>query len=518
MSASTAYDAVPYESFPYAHTHPDHVGAVARLFGLNAAPPSQCRVLEIGCAAGGNIIPLAASFPDIQVTGVDPSRVQVAEGEKRIAALGLTNARLHAVGAESVDSSFGEFDYIICHGVFSWVPASVQDTILKVCAQRLAPDGVALISYNTLPGWNMVASLREMMLYHTRRFTEPGEKAVQARALLHFVEDAAAGNPIADVVKKELQQLAGMSDWYLLHDHLEETNQPLYLYQFAERAAQAGLAYLGDTSLVTMYTGNLPPAVAETLLSAGDIVRIEQYMDFICNRRFRNTLLCRSDRGLNRSLDAADVEKFHVRSLLAPTSAVDLNQDGDIVFSGAATGLTTHTRAAAALYSILHEQGRRAIAPQALYTLTRERLADHGLEVSEAEIRAQFLENAMKLVFAGGLQLSLGAQAPVTHQVSDRPRATRQARVQAQEKNWVVSQFLQKVDLTDVHRLLLTELDGTRGHTEIIDAMLVHFQSGALSMNRDGTPITDMGEVRSHLDQSLTGLLTDLARTGLLEA
>ena len=150
---SQAYDAVPYASHPFPQSAPENLEAIAHLFGLAACPPAQARVLELGCASGGNLIPLAARYPQLQAVGIDLSTVQVQQGQQDIARAGLGNVTLQNMNLEEVDASLGQFDYIICHGVYSWVPPAVQTAILRIASENLAPDGVAYISYNTYPGW-----------------------------------------------------------------------------------------------------------------------------------------------------------------------------------------------------------------------------------------------------------------------------------------------------------------------------------------------------------------------------
>ena len=73
MPTAQDYDAVPYEDCPLIQTKPDNLGLIAKLFGIDAAAPDKCRVLELGCASGGNIIPLAYYWPDSEFTGVELS-------------------------------------------------------------------------------------------------------------------------------------------------------------------------------------------------------------------------------------------------------------------------------------------------------------------------------------------------------------------------------------------------------------------------------------------------------------
>src|SRR5690242_11705595 len=88
------FDQLPYPSMPFAYTQPAHLAALATLYGLQPPAADSARVLELGCASGGNIIPLAARFPKARFVGLDLSAQHVRDGSRRIAALGLKNIDL----------------------------------------------------------------------------------------------------------------------------------------------------------------------------------------------------------------------------------------------------------------------------------------------------------------------------------------------------------------------------------------------------------------------------------------
>ena len=173
-------------------THPDRLATVATLFGMRPAPAERSQVLELGCAGAGNLIPMGAGIAPRRFLGIDLSGRQVADGQKVVGTLGLTNVELKQRSITDVDPSWGHFDYIVCHGVYSWVPPAVQDKILEICATNLAPQGVAYVSYNTYPGWHMRGMLRDIMCYHARRFDDPQARVGQARALLDFLAKSVA--------------------------------------------------------------------------------------------------------------------------------------------------------------------------------------------------------------------------------------------------------------------------------------------------------------------------------------
>ncbi|MCY2962905.1 MAG: class I SAM-dependent methyltransferase, partial [Planctomycetota bacterium] len=165
----TSYDVVLYPGNPYRESHPDHLATVARMFGLESPLVDGCRVLEIGCACGANLIPMAVSVPTARFVGIDLSQRQISEATQTVAALGLANIELRHGSVTEIGPDDGLFDYIICHGVFSWVPQTVREHILAVCSRNLSPGGVAYISYNTYPGWFMRGMVRRMMGFHAKR-------------------------------------------------------------------------------------------------------------------------------------------------------------------------------------------------------------------------------------------------------------------------------------------------------------------------------------------------------------
>lgn len=148
------YNQFPYSSHAYPHSAPEQLQAIAHVFGHSAPSVGTARVLELGAAGGGNLIPAAIRNPAMRAVGVDLSDVQVEMARARAHELGLQNIEfVQADLAELEGEALGEFDYIICHGLYSWVPPQVQEAMLRICGNNLAPGGLAFVSYNTYPGW-----------------------------------------------------------------------------------------------------------------------------------------------------------------------------------------------------------------------------------------------------------------------------------------------------------------------------------------------------------------------------
>ena len=233
-AVANSYDVVPYISVPTPPSHPDRIAVVARLFGMPPPDPQTARVLELGCASGGNLLPLAETLPGGTFVGVDLSRRQIQTGQQLIAAAGLKNATLEQQSILDFDAETGSFDYIIAHGLYSWVTDNVQQKIWELCRDLLSPQGIAYISYNTYPGWHLQGMLRDLLLYRTRNTADPHLRIRQSRQLLEKLSAAfgKANNVYASMLHAHVEVLRKQHDPFLFHDHLEAHNTPLYFHEF----------------------------------------------------------------------------------------------------------------------------------------------------------------------------------------------------------------------------------------------------------------------------------------------
>src|SRR4051812_1758486 len=220
------YDLLPYQSKAFPQSQPSRLAAIAQVFGLEAAPLETARVLELGCASGGNIIPHAVLHPNATFVGVDLARTQVAAGRARIARLGLTNVEIRCQSFTEIGAELGSFDYIICHGVYSWVPSAVQEAIFRIIRARLSPVGVACISYNVLPGWRMLQPLRDAFMLQVPDDVDSRGRVAKARELLGFLAESSPDKgPYGDMLRSWAARLATLPDDYIAHEFLEEMNQ-----------------------------------------------------------------------------------------------------------------------------------------------------------------------------------------------------------------------------------------------------------------------------------------------------
>ncbi|WP_343499288.1 class I SAM-dependent methyltransferase [Achromobacter denitrificans] len=294
------YDRHPYVSKAFSYSAPGHLRAAAHLYGMDTVPLKHARVLELGCAAGGNLLPFALAYPEATVVGVDLSPVQVEQGQKVLQDLGVSNMQLHAMDLTAITPDFGQYDYIIVHGVFSWVPMQVKQAILRICRENLSPFGIAYVSYNTYPGWKAGDIVRDAMTLHCHGAETEEERLARAKAILFMLsEGLAPSHGMGASIRQMADSLRRQSDYYITHEYLERFNTPCYLVEFAEAAAQVGLAYVGDSEAYaewpSTYGANVQLQLNLMALGQPKIMR-QQYLDFAMGRNFRKSLLVHQER------------------------------------------------------------------------------------------------------------------------------------------------------------------------------------------------------------------------------
>ncbi len=520
-----SYDRVPYELRVFPQTHPDRLATIARLFGMTPQPVTRCRVLELGCGGGANLVPMAFHLPASEFVGVDLSERHVRTARASIDGLALDNVRVEHADIRAIDESWGTFDYIVCHGVFSWVADDVKRKILDVAARTLAPHGILYVSYNTYPGWHDSDKMRVMMLFHAGASGEPERRIEQARAMVDFLAESvpATDAPYRRWLDETRRTLRERDDSYLFHEYLEPVNEPLYFSQFVERAAEHGLQYLGEADFTKMFPREFPAQTATRLQAmAPDVIRFEQYLDFLRNRRFRQTLLCRQDVTVDRRLDPERVSELLVSSdVTAVDRPVDLAAGKRQAFQRPQSGkLHTDIPLIKAMLATLEAHAPCAVPLDALMDgiLLRLSTTFDPLSVDKARSRASVQSHLVTFYAQGAVDLHTW-QPDCTPRVSERPRVSRMAAHQAAHGDWVVTQSHTIVrNLGAGRRQLIQLLDGTRDRALLVASLAALVKDGALT-EWDGAPgVIDRDRLVELIERDLDGILSAMARSALLIA
>lgn len=514
LQRSHLYDLVPYPGRPRPHTHPDRLSTLAALLGMTPPPVEHCRVLEVGCGDGANIIPMAMGFPQAEFVGIDTSSCAIATGLSIREALGFANLQLLELDLADFPEAMGEFDYIIAHGFYSWVAPPLRERLLQIMEALLSPHGVAFVSYNTYPGCHIREMVREMMRYHVHNAPDPVTKISQARALLSFLVQARPGDgdPYDLLLRKELDRVLKQSDHHLFHDDLAPINQPFYFHEFMEQAGRHGMQYLCEAEYHTMQVDHISDAARKAMeaLEENPVAR-EQYLDFLTCRRFRQTLLCRRTVRLDRDVRSERMQRFFFSSPARPVSEnPDIASEAEETFAGpAGARMKTGHPLAKAVMVCLANAWPGALPFDQLLTGAA---ALHGRETNGEHRR--LLGEILVQTFGVGLVQPHLSPARLSRSPGERPSASPLARLQIENGNFLTNLCHGTVHLEDpVACQVLRLLDGTRDREALMDSMEGFEGTIHEGQNRpEGTPAS----LREEKARVLEEVLGELARLALL--
>lgn len=518
---AASYTEVPYYSSAVPESHPDRLATLGYLFGLSPAPVENCRLLELGCASGGNIIPMAYHLPGSTFLGVELAENQAVAAKKAIQDFGLENIRIENKDMLGLSSALGPFDYIICHGVFSWVPEPVQEKIFAIMSESLSEQGVGYISYNTYPGWHFSEVVRHMMLYHAEQFDTPETRLNQGKAFIRFIADAMANqnDPYGLLLRDELKFLKAGGDYYVFHEYMEVVNSPIYFHQFVERAERHGLQYLAESEFQTMFDVGIPDNISQTVARIShDIIRNEQYLDFLRNRSFRRTLLCRKNLKLRRSLDASCLDSLLINSAATLEELADESPSSRLGRFRTHDGklLETNDPFIRAGLMILRECWPRALAFEDLVQRCLQRLENtdqHGIDPEMA--RRELGRGLLHCRISGAVELHSWQEDVVT-MLSDKPRVSEFTHYQVQQRQKIVNRSHQVFHADPFERRLIRLLDGQHDMEMLTDKMVQCVEDGTFTVSEFDVPITDSEKIRQTIKESVGTVLSKLLDAGLL--
>jgi SAM-dependent methyltransferase len=457
------YDERPYTEHAYAETHPARVAAVARLAGWRAPPVASARILELGCARGGNLLPMAAGLPEAMLVGVDGSARQIDEACRIALEAGLANVSFVRARFDEMEIDDDSFDYVICHGVLSWIPAAGRTALLQRMGRLLRGHGVACVSFNVLPGWYDRLAARDWLRFAATSLGRLPEDAVGSLAWLaaQLSPEQADARRRLDAVARRLDETGPA---YAAHEYLAPEHHPLLVTTFLEEASAAGLGYLGDAVPATTALDLLPDE-ARDRARALDPVAAQQLVDFVRCTAFRRALLVRADAARTATWTASEPDAEALRGLrvgsrLRPKGSSDAGsrqesfEDGELVVQ---VGGAPARRA-------LHELARAAPRPLAFDDLARRCL---GQGAPLGALRALGSELFDLWLATGALDL-YDHDLAVRSEAGDRPVACPVARWHARFGGVVTNRLHHEVLVPDaVVRWVLGRLDGTRTRRDL---------------------------------------------------
>jgi SAM-dependent methyltransferase len=462
-----------YPARAYGPARPDRLATVARLHGLDSAPPSEARILELGCGAGVNLLSIASALPGAQCVGIDFDPQEIDRGRELADAAGLAGVELICADLREVPDRVGEADYILVHGVWSWVPDEVRIAIALFCAGRLAPGGVALVSYNALPGW--YAWRPAQVLARRALARDPGadplvaaREAVELARRLHGPSQGPYGAALAAAVERYQR----LEPALLLRDDLAEVSTPFWLEDVAGRFAAAGLSYVGEAIPEHWWQWRAAGLTADRVRAAGGASALarQQFADLAAGVDFKATVFA-ADASPRTDPDPGAIAQLYVTA--TPNSA------------------PLPPSAPPAMREL--EAQLRKPQPRAPTVLE---LAGRCRRSEESAARG-----VLRLMAEGRLDLHV-EPPPWALQAPERPEVHRLARAQVRSGQEVTTLRHDQVILRDPHaQALVSLMDGTRDRAALADELA-----------------RSAGTSRAGAERAVQEFLVHLAALGLLRA
>lgn len=344
-------DDVPYVRHFLEELAPPCLRLVAAMNGFTPPPADDFDYCEIGCAHGDTLVALAAAHPRARFVGIDIVASHVTSAKKLAREAGLDNVGvLERDVADLVDGDeVGELDYVVAHGVFTWVSPETRKALVAFAAKKLRPGGLLYVSYNTMPGWASIEPLRQLLLFPGGE----GSSLARAERGLAFANamhaagaDYFANNPLAVEMLATMTR-AGLP--YVVHEYLHEHWSPMYFARVAWEMRAADLHFGGTLPLYTTFADTVLPESSVALLSkVDDRITFESLKDFAVNETFRRDVYVKGT--ASRHADAKDTyldatpwgtvasERAPDSTVRLPHRAVTLTADEEALFEALLDG------------------------------------------------------------------------------------------------------------------------------------------------------------------------------------
>jgi methyltransferase-like protein/predicted O-methyltransferase YrrM len=523
------YDELPYHSVLGYDYQPNAIASLSLLHGIEPPALNQARILELGCGDGTNLLAAAQSLPQAKFWGIDISSSQLAQAQAVIDATGLDNVILQNLDLMVIDADFGKFDYIMVHGLFSWVPHEVQKQILDICRQNLSENGLACISYNVLPGWNMLKTVFDMLRYHQQRIDNNtiSHRIAEARGILKLAAELGTEQQsfYGNFLQERHQTISNQTDDYLFHEYLEGMNNPMYFHEFMGLANKYELHYVAEVDFRNMHMNSHKHQQVFTQLDKQDRITREQYYDFFLNRSYRSSILCHNARVAKANMQWQQLSKLYIAINMLPqdqSSALRVEPNPKVfkTFDGKEITIE-HTLTQTAINYLA------SIYPQPslfndIFAQVLIRLGINNNDPAKLEVYRQVLAEELLSLYAkyfNLVELSLIPPA-FTTTISEKPIVSPLARWQAQHGQTVANLQCKIGNLDNLMGYILIHLDGQHTATDLVNLLLTQIEQGNLKLELDhnDTEQDQAQVIRQGLENLVTEILTLVARSALLIA
>ncbi len=248
--------------------------------------------LELGCGFGQSTIANAGAFPNAEFYACDINPAHIEAAVHHAARLGIGNVKFYESSFEDLLAKveLPSFDFIVLHGIYSWVGSTARASIQQIVARKLKTGGLLYLSYNCLPGWSTEAPLRKLM--QELADAEAGDIEQRTRHALTTLQQLSANNfryfRDNPATVRAVEAFTRDPANYLAHEFLNDTWKLYYSIDVADDMARAGATYLGSATLADNHPMLLVDQASAESVAKLPTARLRQLaMDFAVNQRFR---------------------------------------------------------------------------------------------------------------------------------------------------------------------------------------------------------------------------------------
>jgi ubiquinone/menaquinone biosynthesis C-methylase UbiE len=261
---------------------------------------------DLGCGQGVSAVVLAATHPSGRFFGIDAIPAHIDHARQLAAEAGIENATFETADfAAAAEREYPPFDYIVAHGVYSWVDEASQAALRRFFNRHLKPGGLVYISYDAMPGWARDLPFQYLLRALADTFEgDSGRRAAAAAELIaslarHGMAGLASSRTLAELNKQPAEYPAA----YLAHEFLHRGWRPLYVTEMRAAMRTIGLSPVGSATLIENDDAlALAEPARAALARIADADLRELVRDFFLDQRLRCDVFARG----NRRLDAVE--------------------------------------------------------------------------------------------------------------------------------------------------------------------------------------------------------------------
>ena len=487
----------------YAETAPARLAWIAVLKGYQPAL-GNFRYLDLGCGQGLSLIHMAALHPDSEFVGVDFMPEHVAHGRQLASAAGLSNVRF--IEADFVElakdsEKLGEFDYVVSHGITSWIAPEVRDGLFSFASRALKPGGLMYNSYNTYPGWLAVAPFQHLVSQLQTRYG--GRQALEI-AQQNMAKQKEAGSALFSLLPSLQGRLEGMADQdpaYLVQEYNNQHWQPVYSSQMLQIARKYKLEFVASATLPEVFEGCLPPPLAELINSETDAILRETIRDLVTAQSFRRDIYIKGGVQFWQGDRSKALSECRFITTDIPASK---DPDAPYEFQGGSFSLKGKSEVYEPIVEAFGAQGNSLL---------------EALKAAKAQSLGGFLQNVALLVHGGWLAL----EGPGESQESAKRlnRATAQAILVGAPYRFICCPRIRSsVSIGDIDFMIIGLLQDDVKDRDLKDRLVKRMQELGKRFVHEGKPIADAKESEVKAIELVGGFLNlrqaNLVRLGAI--